>query len=125
MIRLYLCAFLATPVSLAYGQVGPAGASFEDKPVRRFSAGTEGVIFANRSTQLLPSSAFLSAGDQDLMPRPTLWVSYGITPRVGVEVGLQLLPVATSYAYQDAELGYGQSYSNDYITCRCVAYGKP
>lgn len=114
MLRLYICVFFATAFSLAHGQSHLAGTAPRDEPEPRFSAGAEGVIFANRNTQLLPSSSFLSAGDKDLSPRPALWVGYGMTPCVGVEVGLQLLPVATSYAYQDAELGYRQSYSNDY-----------
>ena len=52
------------------------------------------------------------------MPAPALLLGYALSPRVSLEVGLQDLPVLTGYQYQresPSYLGFGQSYTHDYL----------
>lgn len=106
-----LCCF-----STAYGQdTTPPSRWTQQK--NTFYGGVEGIIFANHDTQFINSSPTLSAGDKALEPTPALVAGYRITARLNAEVGLFVLPVATSYSYQPTRVDdrIGESYTSNYI----------
>ncbi|RZJ58224.1 MAG: hypothetical protein EOO55_01385 [Hymenobacter sp.] len=84
-----------------------------------FYIGVEGITLANRFTQFTASAPSLAATDKDLAPRPALLAGYQFSPRWAVETHVQDLAVLTGYSYQQQSatdyLGFGQSYTQDYL----------
>ena len=84
-----------------------------------FYIGAEGVTLANQLTRFTKNAPPLAAADKDLAPRPAFVVGYRFSPRWAVETRLQDLAVMTGYSYQqetaDYYLGFGQSYTQDYL----------
>lgn len=107
--------WLGVSISIAHGQAAPP----DFQQGRRFYVGLEGIIFANRPTQFTQTAPYLEPADQDLAPRPALVVGCRATPRLDVELHVQDLPVLTGYSYQrelaNTYLGFGQSYTQDYL----------
>jgi len=104
---------------VAYGQAdSPKPSRWQESPTH-FYIGVEGIILANRFTQFTKSAPYLAAADKDLAPRPALIVGYQFSPRWAVETRVQDLAVLTGYSYQQESatdyLGFGQSYTQDYL----------
>lgn len=117
LFRLWLCGCLVSCTTLAHGQTLRQNPTRWSEKNTRFYAGVEGVIFINRETQLSSSTHTLSAADKYVEPRPVLFAGYTATPRINIEAGFQMLPVATGVAYQGATYGqsFSQTYNKDYL----------
>lgn len=104
---------------LAHGQAGSPKPSRWHKPESCFYIGAEGITLANQFTRFTNSAPHLTAADKDLAPRPAFVVGYRFSPRWAIETRLQDLAVMTGYSYQqktaDNYLGFGQSYTQDYL----------
>ena len=104
--------------TLALGQ-SPQSSTRWATPTRQWYLGVEGVIFANQATQVTTSSFSLQAGDKFMEPRPALVIGYQLTPRLGLETHLQLLPVSTGFTYERKSGasydGFGSTYTSEYF----------
>ena len=104
---------------LAHGQAGSPRPPRWQEPESCFYIGGEGVTLANQLTRFTKSAPHLAAADKDLEPRPVFVVGYRFSPRWAVETRLQALGAMTGYNYQQETannyLGFGQSYTQDYL----------
>ena len=103
----------------AHGQAGSPRPPRWQESESCFYIGAEGITLANQFTRFAKSAPHLAAADKDLAPRPAFVVGYRFSPRWEVETRLQDLAVMTGYSYQqetaDTYLGFGQSYTQDYL----------
>ena len=116
MRALWIILFFSCCFSTAYGQDSETSSQWTPKK-NSFYGGIEGVIFANHDTRFTVQLASLTAGDKALEPAPALIAGYRVSARFNAEVGVYVLPVATSYSYQSvrADDQDGGSYTANYI----------
>ncbi len=115
----YTSSLLLGVSTLALGQSQQPSLDRWATPTRQWYLGIEGIILANQATQLTTSSTSLQAGDKFLEPRPALVVGYQLTPRLGLEICLQSLPVSTGFTYARTSgasyTGFGATYTSEYF----------
>ena len=119
LLRCLLLAPLCCAGSFAHGQAVPPKPARWQAAESYVYAGVEGIILANRFTQFSNTAPFLSAADKDLSPRPAFVLGYQLSPRWALEARAQDLAVLTGYSFERQSardyLGFGQSYTQDYL----------
>lgn len=116
MRTLWKILFFIGCFSTAYGQDSETPSRWTPKK-NSFYGGIEGIIFANHDTRFIAQPASITAGDKALEPAPALIAGYRVNARLNAEIGVYVLPVATSYSYlfTGAYSQGGGSYTANYI----------